>query len=103
MTHFMLSVCTGAVAGALCAIPMLAQRNTLRACLASFCIYLFVGIVVFHSDMPYLPWWADGMAVVLMFQLPLLLAGKEQRATFMVLLNALLLGLLISLAEHFIG
>lgn len=99
--HFTLSLAAGAVAGLIAVVPMLTQRLSLRYCLATFCIYLFAGVIVFYSDLPYLPWWADGIAVTLMLALPVLLAltGKERR-TVPILLNALLLGFLIGAAER---
>lgn len=104
MTVFTLSLCVGAVAGAIDVIPMLAQRFSLRACLSAFCSYLFAAVIVFYSDLPYLPWWADGMAVTLMLTLPAALdsTGKGRRSASVVLLNALVLGLLIAVAEHFL-
>lgn len=100
----MLSLCVGAVAGLLDVIPMLAQRLSLRSCLSAFCTYLFAAVIIFHCDLPYLPWWADGMAVTLMMALPVVLSftGKERKATPVVLLNALVFGLLIAVAEHFL-
>ncbi|MDE5622994.1 MAG: hypothetical protein K2K30_03925 [Alistipes sp.] len=104
MTHFTLSLAVGAIAGALDVIPMIAQRLAFRSCLSAFCTYLFAAVIVFYSDLPYLPWWADGMAVTLMMALPVVLtfAGKERKAAPMVLLNALLLGFLIGVAERFL-
>ncbi len=100
----MLSLCVGAAAGLLDVIPMLARRLSLRSCLSAFCTYLFAAVIIFHSNLPYLPWWADGMAVTLMMALPVVLTftGKERKATPVVLLNALLFGLLIAVAEHFL-
>lgn len=104
MTHFTLSLAVGAVAGALVAIPMIAQRATLRHAFASFCAYLFAGVIVFYSDLPYLPWWADGMGVALMIGLPMGIvgSGKESRPLPM-LLNAVLVGFLISVAERYLS
>ena len=105
MPHFTLSLAVGAVAGALDVIPMIAQQLAFRSCLSAFCTYLFAAVIVFYSDLPYLPWWADGMAVTLMMALPVVLtfAGKERKAVPMVLLNALLLGFLIGVAERFLS
>lgn len=104
LDHFTLSVVAGAVAGALDVIPMIAQRIAFRSCLSAFCTYLFAGVLIFHSNLPYLPWWADGMAVTLMMALPVVLtfAGKERKAAPVVLFNALLFGLLIAVAERFL-
>lgn len=104
MTTLTLSLCVGAAAGTLDVIPMLLQRLSLRSCLSAFCTYLFAAVIVFYSDLPYLPWWADGMAVALMMALPVVLTfvGKERKAAPVVLLNALLIGFLISVAKHFL-
>lgn len=70
MDHFTLSLAVGAVAGTLDIIPMIFQRLPLRSCLSAFFIYFFAAVIVFYSNLPYLPWWADGMAVTLMLMLP---------------------------------
>ena len=73
-------------------------------CCAVFLAYLFAGVTVFYSDLPYLPWWADGMGVALMLTIPsaTIGSGKENRLIPM-LLNAVLLGFLISVAERYLG
>lgn len=105
MDHFTLSLAAGAVAGALSAIPMLAQKLPFSSCLAAFCTYVFAGVIIFYSDLPYLPWWADGMGVTLMLAIPQVLnfTGKDRRAAPMVLLNALLLGFLLTVAERYLA
>ena len=106
MDHFTLSLCVGAAAGALDVIPMIAQRLAFRSCLSAFCTYLFAAVIVFHGRLPYLPWWADGMAVALMMALPVVLTftGKRARPVLpMILPNALLLGFLISVAERYLA
>lgn len=102
MDHFTLSLAVGAVAGTLDIIPMIFQRLPLRSCLSAFFIYFFAAVIVFYSNLPYLPWWADGMAVTLMLMLPVLFtfSGKERKAIPVVLFNALLFGFLISAAEN---
>lgn len=104
MNHFTLSLAAGAIAGALVVIPMIFQRFSARSCIASFLIYLFAGVIIFYGNLPYLPWWADGMGVALMLTLPsaTIGSGKENRLLPM-LLNAVLLGFLISVAEHYLG
>lgn len=105
MDHLTLSLCVGAVAGTLDVIPMIPQRLPFRSCLSAFLVYLFAGVIIFHSDLPYLPWWGDGMAVALMMALPVAatFTGKDRKAVPLVLLNALLLGFLISVAERYLA
>ncbi len=45
---------------------MIFQRCSARSCIASFLIYLFAAVMVFYGDLPYLPWWADGMGITVM-------------------------------------
>ena len=101
MDHWTLSLAVGAVAGALEVIPMIFQRTAFTTCISSFLIYLFAGVLIFHSN---LPWWADGMAVTLMLTVPLLfvLTGKDRKNIPLALFNALLFGFLISAAEHYL-
>ena len=55
MDHFTLALMTGAVAGALDIIPMIAQKLSFRSCLSAFLQYFFAGPIVFYSNLPYLP------------------------------------------------
>ena len=105
MTHLQLALVTGLVVGVLDIIPMIAARLSGRSCIAAFVLYFFASIIVFYSDLPYLPWWADGMAVTLMMTTPVLLSfvGKERRSIPIIMLNALIFGFLISIAERFLG
>lgn len=105
MDHFTLSLAVGAVVGALDVIPMIFQKLPARSCFPAFFIFFFAAVIVFYSDLPYLPWWADGMGVTLMLMIPVLFtfSGKERKAIPIVLFNALLFGFLISLAERYLA
>lgn len=80
MDHVTLSLAVGAVAGALVAIPMIFQRSSARSCFSAFFVYLFAAVLVFNGRLPYLPWWAQGMAVVMMLTVPLLFAFRARSA-----------------------
>lgn len=102
MDHFTISLCAGAVAGVVDILPMIAQKLPFRSCLSAFLTYLFAGVLIYQTNLPYLPWWADGMAVTLMLALPVLLTftGKERKAIPFILVNTLVLGFLLSLSER---
>jgi hypothetical protein len=102
--HLTVALVTGAVVGVLDVIPMIARHLSGRSCLAAFLLYFFATLVVFYSDLPYLPWWADGMGVTVMMAVPVLLSlvGKDRKSGPIIFLNALILGFLISVAERFI-
>lgn len=70
MDHFTLSLCVGAAAGALDVLPKVFQGASARSCFSAFFIFLFSAVIVFHADLPYLPWWADGMGTTLMLSIP---------------------------------
>ncbi len=105
MNHLTLAIITGLVAGVLDVIPMLAQKISARSCISAFLLYFFAAIIVFHSDLPRLPWWADGMGITLMMAIPVLfsLSGRERKAVPLIVLNALILGFLISVAERYLA
>lgn len=105
MDHFTLALATGAVLGTLDVIPMIFQKLPAHSCLSAFFIYFFAAIIVFYGNLPYLPWWTQGMAVTLMLMLPVLFSfsGKERKAIPIVLFNALLLGFLISVSERYLA
>lgn len=105
MDHFTLSLAVGAAAGVLDVVPMIFQKLPARTCISSFFICFFAAVIAFYGDLPYLPWWADGMGVTLMLTIPVLftLSGKERRAIPIILFNALLFGFLISAAERYLA
>ena len=105
MSHLQLALVTGLVVGLLNIFPMMAGRIVGRSCIAAFILYFFASIIVFYSDLPYLPWWADGPGVTLMMTIPMLFSfvGRDRRSTPIVLLNALIFGFLISVSERFLG
>ena len=105
MDHFTLSLCVGAAAGALDVLPKVVQGASARSCFSAFFIFLFSAVIVFHADLPYLPWWADGMGTTLMLSIPVFftLAGKERKTIPVFVFDALLFGLLISLAERYLS
>ena len=90
--------------GLLDVVPMIFQKLSARSCLSAFFIYFFAAVIVFHGRLPYLPWWAQGMAVVLMLMVPVLFtfSGKERKAIPVVLFNALFFGFLNSAAERYL-
>ena len=104
LSHFELSLAVGAAAGTLDVIPMIFMKLPVRSCLSAFFIFFFSAVIVFHSQLPYLPWWAQGIGVTLMLMLPVLFtfSGKDRKAIPIVLSNALLFGFLISAAERYL-
>ena len=54
MDHFTLALMTGAVAGALDIIPMIAQKLSFRSCLSAFLQYFLPDRSSFYSNLPYL-------------------------------------------------
>ncbi len=103
--HFTLALITGMVVGVLDMIPMVVKRLSGRLCLSAFLLYFFATLIIFYGNLPYLPWWAEGMGVTLMMAIPVLLslAGKDRKSGPIIVLNALVLGFLISVAEKFIA
>ena len=104
MNHFTLSLATGAIAGAVAVLPMVARKASVRTCCVGVPASHPAGVLGCYGDLPSRPGWADGMGVALMLTIPsaTIGSGKENRLIPM-LLNAVLLGFLISVAEHYLG
>lgn len=104
MNYITLTLVTGAVTGLLDVVPMISRGISFRSCVSAFCTYLFTAILVFYGDLPYLPWWADGSATVLMIAVPVMLClvGKDRKAAPAIFMNAVILGFLISVSKHYL-
>lgn len=79
-------------------VPLLARRRPGRYCLSVFLQYLFTGMVIFYVTLPVLPLWAQGPVMALCLCLPSVLqpAARGAYTWYFSLLNALVVGLVVS-------
>ncbi len=78
--------------------------NYITLALVTGAVTGLLDILVFYGDLPYLPWWADGSATVLMIAVPVMLClvGKDRKAAPAIFMNAVILGFLISVSKHYL-
>lgn len=105
MNQFWLSLLTGVVAGGIDVIPMLLKKLPKASCVSAFIQYVVVSLVIFHINLPGVPWWFTGSVGSLAMALPVLVlvAGKERKSVPVIAINALVLGFLIALVKYHLG
>lgn len=86
-------------------LPPLFKGRPGRYCLHLFLHYLLVGIVVFTVSLAPLPWWTQGTVAAVVMLLPLLPlpAGRGSYKWYYALLNAAVMGGVLSLAKYFLS
>lgn len=104
MDILLLSFLIGIAAATLDVIPMVIKKLPKSACISAFLQYLFVGIIIVNTDIPYLVWWLEGICISLAMAIPIviIIAGNDKKVVPIILTNAVVLGGLISLAAHFL-
>lgn len=99
----LISILIGIAAGTIDIIPMIKQKLSKAACVSAFLQYLFVSIVIINIHLPFL-WFIKGSVVSFALALPIavLISENDRKASSIILLNSVILGLLISVAGHFL-
>ena len=104
MKTLSISLAAGIAAGLLDILPMLMKRLPRREVLSAFLHYLVASVLIFHADLPGIPWYLEGGLIALGLALPVmvLVGEKEPKAPPVMGFMALLLGSLIGLAGHYL-
>ena len=104
MDTLLLSVLIGIGAGIIDIIPMLIQKLDKRASISAFLQYFFVSIIIVNIDLPHIVWWLQGGLISVAFVLPavVVVSTKDRKAVPIILTMAAILGILISIAGHYL-
>ena len=104
MDRLLLSVLIGLAAGVIDIIPMVLKKLDKRATASAFLQYLFLSIIIVNIDLPHIIWWLEGILISLAFSLPIVLivSVNDKKSVPIIMINAAVLGFLISLAGHFL-
>lgn len=102
MSTLLLSVITGLVIGIIDVIPMILQRLPRYSTIAAFLFYFFISILIFHADIPYIPWWLQGGMISIAMMSPVLIhvGASDRKPLLIISVNALVLGTLIGVAKY---
>ena len=98
------SIIVGIFAGIIDTLPMILKKMDKFATISAFIQYLVVSFIIAHINIPGISWWIEGPLVSLLMIIPvvIIIAKNENKAVPIVIMNALLLGLLIGIALHYI-
>lgn len=96
---------TGAVIGLIDALPMFLKKMNRTDCWSAFLQYVVVTFIIFNTTLPQLGIndFLVGPVVALLMAIPMVvMIGKsDKKAIPIVLVNALILGFIISVIKHF--
>lgn len=104
MNTLLLSAIIGLIVGIVDIIPMIIQKLPRHSTISAFLFYFFITIVIFHSDIPSLPWWLEGglISIAMMSPVLILVGATDKKPLPIITINAIVLGTLISGAKYFL-
>lgn len=99
------TIFVGAVIGLIDALPMFLKKMDRASCWSAFLQYVVVTFVVFNTTLPQtgVNHWLVGPIVAVLMALPMvvMIGREEKKAVPIVLVNAVVLGFIISAIKHF--
>lgn len=98
------SIVIGVVAGIIDIVPMILKKLKKSACVSAFLQYVIVSFIIVHIDIPGLSWWIEGTLVSFLMTVPIvvIIAENDKKVIPIILMNAIALGALISIAAHYL-
>lgn len=104
MNTLLLSIIVGLVIGIIDIIPMIIQKLPRHSTISAFLFYFFITIVIFHTDIPYLSWWLEGVLISIAMMSPLLIlvGATDKKPLPIITINSMVLGALISVAKYYL-
>lgn len=104
MNTLLLSLIVGLVAGAVDIAPMIIQKLAKHSIVAAFLFFFFISVIIFHSDIPYIPWWLQGGLISIAMMSPILIhvAATDKKPVPIITINTLVLGTIIGVLKHFL-
>lgn len=104
MNTLLLSIIVGLVIGLIDIIPMIVQKLPRYSITAAFLFFFFISIILFHTDIPYIPWWLEGALVSIAMMSPILIHvwATDKKPIPIITVNTLVLGTLISVAKYYL-
>lgn len=104
MNTLLLSAIIGLIIGIIDIVPMIIQKLPRHSTISAFLFYFFITIVIFHIDIPYLSWWLEGalISIAMMSPVLILIGATDKKPLPIITINAVVLGILISIAKYFL-
>lgn len=104
MNTLLLSILVGLIIGIIDIIPMIIQKLPRYSIIAAFLFFFFISIILFHTDIPYIPWWLEGALISIAMMSPVLIhvGVTDKKPTPIIVINTIILGTLISVAKYYL-
>lgn len=104
MNTLLISIIVGLIIGIVDIIPMIIQKLPRYSTIAAFLFFFFISIIIFHIDIPYIPWWLEGATISIAMMSPILIhvAATDKKPIPIIITNTLILGTLISIAKYYL-
>ena len=104
MGSIFLSIIIGIVAGLVDVVPMIIKKLKKSACVSAFLQYVIVSFIIVHINIPGISWWIEGTLVSFLMTIPIviIIAEHDKKAIPIILMNAIALGALISVAARYL-
>lgn len=94
----------GVVAGFIGILPLLKRKADKYSLLSAFLLFFMMPYIVQSFDLPWAAWWWKGMIISSALALPLVVAfGRgNSRCALPLLVVSVIIGILISLLQHYL-
>lgn len=104
MKIIMLTLLVGLVAGLFDCLPMIKMKMDKHSILSAFTFYFIMPFIIFNLNLPIIPWWIKGGLIALLLALPVMIivVKEDKKAIVPMIINAIVIGTLISVAGQII-
>jgi formate-dependent nitrite reductase membrane component NrfD len=105
MNTFSWSIIIGVIIGLADIIPMIKLKLPRYTIIAAFIHYFVATLIIFHINLPYIPWWLMGGIVGVLMMVPMLIhVGHDDKKPLPVITaNAVIWGTAAGIAARHLG
>lgn len=105
MNTLLVSSIAGVVIGGIDIAPMIRLKLPRYTIIASFIHFFVATVVIFHTRLPYLPWWLQGGVLGFALMLPMLIhVGHEDTKPLPIITaNAVVLGTAVGILARYLA
>lgn len=104
MSTLLIAITVGLIVGVVDIIPMIIQKLPKYSIIAAFLFFFFISIIIFHTNIYYIPWWLEGSIIAIAMMTPILIhiGVTDRKPLPIIALNTIILGAVISIAKYFL-
>lgn len=105
LSAFALSICIGIAIGVVDILPMIKLKLPRYTIIASFIHFFVATVVIFHTSIPYVPWWLKGGVLGFALMAPMLIhvGHSDKKPLPVIAANAVVFGSVAGILAHYLG